>query len=1046
MGSPAIDYLSGGSPPCSPSLSPAKSLKQKIFVDECTEVTADEAVIRAQLAAVQLGYYEDEIITKYEQLLTSNTGSGPHERFIVYAKRSILRQRIVSWIGEHTGSASQVIHVNCRYNTLCRNLFSQIPKHLSNEIQWYEVDDEIITNSKRAIFEDDVPLYSILSFSDFESGVQSSDISTSIPTLIITENVVFDSLLHAAVRITRACTSSTILGIDTLVTNDSFGETIIAARQKRYGNCADHRKYFTLSDVGCVLDILEDRKRELYCQTLFDFGIRKILNDTIERKRLSHIDVIPFEDVIAATVRTCFYGSDSNEKSSSQSLSASVTAAHQTVSGHATQATLNYLRPLPGFDVSLDSTVVVQKSKTSVITINGETGHLKTYNVVPGGRQNRNPLIETFSGKGFRPSETTNFNANLVGPDHLIITGGHALGTCELQFPHIYIFHIPTTTWSVTGLCDEIRPGPRWKHSSTVFEERICFLYGGLSHSCQVLSDLWEYTLETNVWREIVQENPMYPCFPHRFGAALIILHIKTKTDDGDGGDDDDDDSEGSSEPCLIIHNGMDESFSISNKVHSYGLISKQIHNMNIDNQIARLSHSLSIFTDDSDKDVPSRDLILILGGLSDCVHPAGWNYLLNMNIKDNNLFIDTQPIPALVTEDSTVLVRHTVCLLQRNTILLSGGGGRFPFHGAFYNQARIAVCMATSNSPEKRFQEARKEATALPRIESPSEKHWEQCYEKRHPFVMENGDFGDCLSKWSPSYLKEKLEGRDASVSTCPSQRMTFHPRNFTFEVQQFTDIIDEIFTPTNKKKKRHLYYRSMGVNMRKDPANFWATMPEIKDDFKLPEFLDKHVSDDVVGGVFSSSLRLSSKGIVMWCHYDIQDNVLFQVKGCKHVLLFPPDEHKNLYIQGSTSLANDVTNADKTNFPLIQQAMKRCRYAVLKPGDMLFIPACWFHTTWTAEPSVGINVFFRHLAAPLYDKSDLYGNKDLLPAQVALKAASKLHKLIEQIPEEYRSFYVDIITNNMSSLYGSPKIGVIKEEDYEEHIPTPRMSFEDD
>ena len=58
---------------------------------------------------------------------------------------------------------------------------------------------------------------------------------------------------------------------------------------------------------------------------------------------------------------------------------------------------------------------------------------------------------------------------------------------------------------------------------------------------------------------------------------------------------------------------------------------------------------------------------------------------------------------------------------------------------------------------------------------------------------------------------------------------------------------------------------------------------------------------------------------------------------------------------------------------------------------GDVLYIPALWFHNVVSLDFSVAVNVFWRRLAPDMYDAKDTYGNKDPLPVcfQLALQHA---------------------------------------------------------
>ena len=82
----------------------------------------------------------------------------------------------------------------------------------------------------------------------------------------------------------------------------------------------------------------------------------------------------------------------------------------------------------------------------------------------------------------------------------------------------------------------------------------------------------------------------------------------------------------------------------------------------------------------------------------------------------------------------------------------------------------------------------------------------------------------------------------------------------------------------------------------------------------------------------------------------------------------------------------------------------------AILDPGDILFIPALWFHNVTSIGFSVAVNVFWRSHHPPtdgLYDTKDLYGNRDPPAAGKALDHAAAAAAHIRRLPEPFRSFY---------------------------------------
>jgi tRNA wybutosine-synthesizing protein 5 len=133
--------------------------------------------------------------------------------------------------------------------------------------------------------------------------------------------------------------------------------------------------------------------------------------------------------------------------------------------------------------------------------------------------------------------------------------------------------------------------------------------------------------------------------------------------------------------------------------------------------------------------------------------------------------------------------------------------------------------------------------------------------------------------------------------------------------------------------------------------------------------------------------------------------DNLLIQVSGRKRVVLFSPQDATNLYLNGDKSEVLDIDNPDLKSFPRFSLAVPYECY--LDPGDVLFIPALWFHNVLSIDFGVAVNVFWRHLDTALYDKKDIYGNKDLIPATQAMQMADKLIKNLNQLPQDYRDFY---------------------------------------
>lgn len=104
-------------------------------------------------------------------------------------------------------------------------------------------------------------------------------------------------------------------------------------------------------------------------------------------------------------------------------------------------------------------------------------------------------------------------------------------------------------------------------------------------------------------------------------------------------------------------------------------------------------------------------------------------------------------------------------------------------------------------------------------------------------------------------------------------------------------------------------------------------------------------------IGGVGSSFPFL---------HYDQNYTHAFitQLYGEKEFLVFPPEDSAFLYPDETfrnASTIPDIEDVDPAEFPLFAQA--RGTRIVLGPGETLFVPSGWWHTTKMMGPSISVS-----------------------------------------------------------------------------------------
>lgn len=274
--------------------------------------------------------------------------------------------------------------------------------------------------------------------------------------------------------------------------------------------------------------------------------------------------------------------------------------------------------------------------------------------------------------------------------------------------------------------------------------------------------------------------------------------------------------------------------------------------------------------------------------------------------------------------------------------------------------------------------------------------------YPKRRPAVLRGVGLGPCLEKWTVEYLGQKGGNKEVKIHVSTMPQMDFLRKNFAYKTLPFNEFVKRASERQHSDfflcESESYYLRSLGEDVRKEPADLTKQFPDLAEDFHIPQFF-------AADQFFSSVFRISSCGLQLWTHYDVMDNLLAQVTGRKRVVLYSPQDALHLYLSGDKSEVLDIDSPDLGRFPEFVKARRfEC---VLEPGDLLFIPALWFHNTLALQFGIGVNVFWRHLPADGYDKRDPYGNKDPVAATRALQALERALHTLDQLPAEYRDFY---------------------------------------
>jgi hypothetical protein len=119
----------------------------------------------------------------------------------------------------------------------------------------------------------------------------------------------------------------------------------------------------------------------------------------------------------------------------------------------------------------------------------------------------------------------------------------------------------------------------------------------------------------------------------------------------------------------------------------------------------------------------------------------------------------------------------------------------------------------------------------------------------------------------------------------------------------------------------------------------NIFRVAPELRNDFSIPDIMDGFVDE-------LPFMFFGGEGSKVALHYDIDMSHVFlnQIHGRKRVVLFAPDQSRNLYRHPFTVASYvDLNKPDYARYPALAKA--EGLEVMLEPGETLFMPSGYWH-----------------------------------------------------------------------------------------------------
>jgi hypothetical protein len=204
-------------------------------------------------------------------------------------------------------------------------------------------------------------------------------------------------------------------------------------------------------------------------------------------------------------------------------------------------------------------------------------------------------------------------------------------------------------------------------------------------------------------------------------------------------------------------------------------------------------------------------------------------------------------------------------------------------------------------------------------------------------------------LSDWTPEYISERLADRELPISTSdPDGVFRYNPdgeRPLHFEQMRGKELAAGLRKTTTDRK------------LCLQQTSIIGQLPELSSELVIPPYISTAKLNEV-------NLWMASEGSNTPLHYDDMHNLFAQVEGRKKFLLFNPDQLSRLYPGPLNTRLQHLSsvNLRAPNFRRFPE-LEHVEYweAVVMPGDLLFMPAFWWHQVYSLDVTVSVNYWWR-------------------------------------------------------------------------------------
>eukprot|EP00941_MAST-03F_sp_MAST-3F-sp1_P002623 g2623.t1 len=229
--------------------------------------------------------------------------------------------------------------------------------------------------------------------------------------------------------------------------------------------------------------------------------------------------------------------------------------------------------------------------------------------------------------------------------------------------------------------------------------------------------------------------------------------------------------------------------------------------------------------------------------------------------------------------------------------------------------------------------------------------------------------------------------------------------------------------------KTSKRLFFNDAFDLMTKnaDKHVFKASFPLPKDLLKrklMPGFVNKNIKRKLnvdkidmeieqfgqLSKGFTGNIWFSTQNATTTFHYDSEHNIYIQLSGSKRFLMASPKDVKNMYLHPilhpffrQSKIRNIETHSE---FPLFKDV--EVIEAIVEPGDILYMPAMWFHNVKAVSSELSTSLNFWSESACLAPIKELIKQKNPFDGELFDRDVSLSTEVMRIVAKKSMEVYV--------------------------------------